>query len=75
MYENILFIKANYEQMRALGVTLAYLIYDLVCCWYDKNLKIDNLVHHLVCIVGIGIGLAHERVPAILNFNLSFLCL
>ncbi|PWA79840.1 TRAM/LAG1/CLN8-like domain-containing protein [Artemisia annua] len=48
-------------QMRALGVNLAYLIYDLVCCWYDKKLKIDNLVHHLVCIVGIGIGLAHER--------------
>ncbi|GKE30596.1 transmembrane protein 136-like protein [Tanacetum coccineum] len=48
-------------QMRALGVIIAYLIYDLVCCWYDKNLKIDNLVHHLVCIVGIGIGLAYER--------------
>lgn len=48
-------------QMRALGVTLAYLIYDLVCCLFDKNIKIDNSVHHLVSIVGIGAGLAYEK--------------
>ncbi|KAI3759161.1 hypothetical protein L6452_06745 [Arctium lappa] len=48
-------------QMRALAVTLAYLIYDLVCCLYDTNIKIDNSVHHLVSIVGIGAGLAYEK--------------
>ncbi|KAK1422258.1 hypothetical protein QVD17_25242 [Tagetes erecta] len=48
-------------QMKALGVTLAYLIYDLVCCLFDKNIKIDNSVHHLVSIVGIGAGLAYEK--------------
>nr|XP_043617756.1 TLC domain-containing protein 5-like [Erigeron canadensis] len=48
-------------QMRALGVTLAYLIYDLVCCLFDKSIKIDNSVHHLVSIVGIGAGLAYEK--------------
>lgn len=48
-------------QMRALGVTLAYLIYDLVCCLFDKTIKIDNSVHHLVSIVGIGAGLAYEK--------------
>lgn len=48
-------------QMRALAVTLAYLIYDLICCLFDTNIKIDNLVHHLVSIVGIGAGLAYEK--------------
>ncbi|KAI7731291.1 hypothetical protein M8C21_002567 [Ambrosia artemisiifolia] len=48
-------------QMKALGVTLAYLIYDLICCLFDKNVKIDNSVHHLVSIVGIGAGLAYEK--------------
>ncbi|XP_024970904.1 transmembrane protein 136-like isoform X2 [Cynara cardunculus var. scolymus] len=48
-------------QMRALAVTLAYLIYDLVCCLFDTNIKIDNAVHHLVSIVGIGAGLAYEK--------------
>ncbi|KAJ9567471.1 hypothetical protein OSB04_003437 [Centaurea solstitialis] len=48
-------------QMRALAVTLAYLIYDLVCCLFDANIKIDNSVHHLVSIVGIGAGLAYEK--------------
>ncbi|GJV19180.1 TLC domain-containing protein 5 [Tanacetum coccineum] len=48
-------------QMRALGVSLAYLIYDLVCCLFDKNIKIDNSVHHLVGIVGAIAGLAYEK--------------
>ncbi|KAI3785588.1 hypothetical protein L1987_44711 [Smallanthus sonchifolius] len=48
-------------QMRALGITLAYLIYDLVCCLFDKNIKIDNSVHHIISIVGIGAGLAYEK--------------
>ncbi|KAI3767123.1 hypothetical protein L2E82_17209 [Cichorium intybus] len=48
-------------QMRALAITLAYLIYDLVCCLFDKNIKIDNSVHHLVSILGIGAGLAYEK--------------
>ncbi|KAL4584265.1 hypothetical protein LXL04_008861 [Taraxacum kok-saghyz] len=49
-------------QMRALAVTLGYLIYDLVCCLFDdKNIKIDNSVHHLVSIVGIGAGLAYGK--------------
>lgn len=53
--------------MRALGVTLAYLIYDLACCLFDKNVKIDNSVHHLVSIVGIGAGLAYEKVLYLFN--------
>ncbi|KAD1462634.1 hypothetical protein E3N88_42804 [Mikania micrantha] len=48
-------------QIKALGVSLGYLIYDLVCCLFDKKIKIDNSVHHLVSIVGIGAGLAYEK--------------
>ncbi|KAJ0527445.1 putative TLC domain-containing protein [Helianthus annuus] len=47
-------------QMRILELSLAYFIYDLVCCWLDNNIGIDNLAHHLVSIVGIGAGLAYE---------------
>lgn len=48
-------------QMRALAVTLAYLIYDLICCLFDEKIKMDNSVHHLVSIVGIGAGLGYEK--------------
>lgn len=48
--------------MKALSVTLSYLIYDMVCCLFDENPKMDNLIHHVVSIVGIGAGLAYEMV-------------
>lgn len=57
-----------YAQMRALSVSLAYLIYDLVCCLFDKNIKIDNSVHHLVSIVGVVAGLAYEKVVLFFAF-------
>ncbi|CAN4122895.1 unnamed protein product [Withania somnifera] len=47
--------------MKALAVTVAYLIYDFVCCLFDKQVKIDNLIHHWVSAVGLGAGLAYER--------------
>ncbi|XP_059633415.1 uncharacterized protein LOC132276147 [Cornus florida] len=52
--------KSSPKQMQALAVTQAYLIYDLICCFLDKHVKLDNMVHHLVSIVGIGAGLAYE---------------
>ncbi|KAF3669300.1 putative protein YeeZ-like [Capsicum annuum] len=52
--------KSSPKQRKALAVTAAYLIYDFVCCLFDKQVKIDNLIHHLVCIVGIGAGLAYK---------------
>ncbi|GJX90229.1 TLC domain-containing protein 5, partial [Tanacetum coccineum] len=48
-------------QMRVLGVSVAYLIYDLVCCLFGKNIKIDNLLHHFVSIVGIGASLVYKK--------------
>lgn len=55
--------------MRALGVTVGYLIYDFVCCLFDKQVKIDNLIHHLVSVIGLGAGLAYEWVSY--SFNIS----
>uniref|UniRef100_A0A5B6YYY1 TLC domain-containing protein n=1 Tax=Davidia involucrata TaxID=16924 RepID=A0A5B6YYY1_DAVIN len=52
--------KSSPQQMQALAVTLAYLIYDLICCLFDNNVKLDNSIHHLVSIVGIWAGLAYE---------------
>ncbi|KAF3631520.1 hypothetical protein FXO38_26622 [Capsicum annuum] len=52
------------HQMRALAVSVGYLIYDLVCCLFDKQVKIDNLIHHLVSAIGLGAGLAYEWMAA-----------
>lgn len=48
-------------QMKTLAVSLSYLIYDLICCLFDKHINIDNSVHHIVSIVGIAAGLAYRR--------------
>ncbi|KAK4351940.1 hypothetical protein RND71_027458 [Anisodus tanguticus] len=52
--------RSSHKQMKALAVTVAYLIYDFVCCLFDKQVKIDNLIHHLVSTVGLVAGLAYE---------------
>lgn len=56
-----------YEQMQVLAVSLSYLIYDLACCQLDERVNLDNTVHHLVSIVGIGAGLSHQKVIKHLN--------
>lgn len=49
-------------QMKTLTVTLAYLIYDLICCSvFDKRANLDNAAHHIVSIVGIGAGLVYQK--------------
>ncbi|XP_043711371.1 TLC domain-containing protein 5-like isoform X1 [Telopea speciosissima] len=53
--------KSSPSQMKTLAVTLGYLIYDLICCLFDNHVNIDNIVHHLVSILGIGAGLVYER--------------
>ncbi|KAL2468316.1 Translocation associated membrane protein [Forsythia ovata] len=53
--------KSSPHQMKTLGVTVAYLIYDLVCCLFDKRVKLDNIIHHLVSIVGLVAGLSCQR--------------
>ncbi|PON90962.1 TRAM/LAG1/CLN8 domain containing protein [Trema orientale] len=53
--------KSSTQQMKTLAVSLSYLIYDLIFCLFDKKFSIDNSVHHLVSIVGIGAGLAHGK--------------
>ncbi|KAK8678431.1 hypothetical protein V6N13_143932 [Hibiscus sabdariffa] len=51
------------KQRLALGVTVAYFIYDLLCCLFDDRLRFsfDNALHHLVGIVGLGAGLAFQK--------------
>ncbi|XP_066306023.1 uncharacterized protein [Miscanthus floridulus] len=49
------------RQMKALAVTLAYMVYDAACCHLNGDMRLDNTVHHLVSIVGIGAGLAYQR--------------
>ncbi|KAJ4702001.1 TRAM, LAG1 and CLN8 (TLC) lipid-sensing domain containing protein [Melia azedarach] len=53
--------KSSPRQMQALVVSLGYLIYDLVCCQFDKRFNLDNTIHHLVSIIGLGAGLAYEQ--------------
>lgn len=55
-------VAVSHVQERALAVTLAYLIYDLFCCLFDKRVSLDNTVHHLVSIIGIGAGLLYGKV-------------
>ncbi|XWS21023.1 hypothetical protein CRYUN_Cryun30bG0019400 [Craigia yunnanensis] len=49
------------KQMQTLAVTVAYLIYDLICCLFDERFSLDNTVHHLVSIVGLGAGLVYQK--------------
>ncbi|KAL9234297.1 hypothetical protein vseg_009182 [Gypsophila vaccaria] len=53
------------KQMQALAITVGYLIYDLVCSHFDKrSANIDNTLHHLVSIIGLGAGLAYQKCGA-----------
>ncbi|XP_038716501.1 TLC domain-containing protein 5-like isoform X1 [Tripterygium wilfordii] len=49
------------EQMKAIAVSLSYLIYDLICSLFDKQAGLDNTIHHLVSIVGSVAGLTYKR--------------
>lgn len=53
--------KSSPWQMKTLAVSVSYMIYDLVCCLFDKRMNLDNSVHHIVSIVGIGAGLAYQK--------------
>lgn len=59
--------------MQTLAVTVAYLIYDLVCCLFDKQIKIDNTIHHLISIVGLVAGLSYQRVINFIFISLNLL--
>src|SRR4051812_48838662 len=48
--------------MRALAVTLSYMIYDGACCHLSGDARLDNALHHLISIVGLAAGLAYQKV-------------
>ncbi|XP_027941671.1 transmembrane protein 136-like isoform X2 [Vigna unguiculata] len=56
--------KSSPQQMQVLAVSLSYLIYDLACCHFGERVSLDNTVHHLVSIVGIGAGLFYQKCAA-----------
>ncbi|CAM0880826.1 unnamed protein product [Alopecurus aequalis] len=49
------------SQMRALAVTLSYMIYDAACCHLSGDARLDNALHHLISIVGLGAGLIYQK--------------
>ncbi|CAN1163515.1 TLC domain-containing protein 5 [Linum perenne] len=49
-------------QMKTLAVSLSYMIYDLGCCLFERRVDMANAIHHLVSIVGIGAGLAYQKL-------------
>ncbi|XP_027332998.1 transmembrane protein 136-like [Abrus precatorius] len=53
--------KSSPLQMQVLAVSLSYLIYDLACCHFDERVNLDNTIHHLVSIVGLGAGLCYQK--------------
>lgn len=53
--------KSSPKQRQVLGITVSYLIYDLLCCFFDTKVSLDNAVHHLVSIVGLGAGLYYQQ--------------
>ncbi|XP_019436878.1 PREDICTED: transmembrane protein 136-like [Lupinus angustifolius] len=53
--------QSSYTQMQVLAVSLSYLIYDMVCCLFGEIVNLDNTIHHLVSIVGLGAGLCYQK--------------
>ncbi|PNT70312.1 hypothetical protein BRADI_2g09607v3 [Brachypodium distachyon] len=49
------------RNMRALAVTLSYMIYDAACCHLSGDARLDNALHHLISIVGLAAGLLYRR--------------
>ncbi|XP_020870627.1 transmembrane protein 136 isoform X2 [Arabidopsis lyrata subsp. lyrata] len=53
--------KPSPKQMDVMAFSLSYMIYDLICCHFDKVFSIDNAVHHFVSILGFIAGLAYQK--------------
>ncbi|EOA37067.1 hypothetical protein CARUB_v10010194mg [Capsella rubella] len=52
---------SSLRQMETLAFSLSYMIYDLICSHFDQVLRIDNAVHHSVCILGFVAGLFYKK--------------
>jgi len=46
-------------QIRALSMSLSYFIYDFGCCLFDSSISVSNCIHHLVSILGLGVGVVY----------------
>ncbi|GAB2265742.1 hypothetical protein Dimus_000779 [Dionaea muscipula] len=50
-----------FTMMITIAVSVAYLIYDLLCCQFDVKPNLDNSIHHVVSIAGLCAGLAYQE--------------
>ena len=48
-----------------MGRSLAYFIYDAICCELIKH-ELANLLHHVATIVGLTVGVFHKVVRLLL---------
>ncbi|GAY68401.1 hypothetical protein CUMW_263840, partial [Citrus unshiu] len=39
-------------------------IVEIICCSFDQRVNVDNTIHHLISIVGIGAGLVYEKISS-----------
>jgi hypothetical protein len=58
MGTNILFMGDPFGlfQMLALTVSLAYFIYDSICCLVELPFKLEDQIHHAITIMGLAYG-------------------
>ncbi|XP_057502428.1 uncharacterized protein LOC130786199 isoform X3 [Actinidia eriantha] len=63
--------KSSTAQMQTLAVSFAYMVYDQSCCLFGKQFKLDNSIHHLVCILGFGAALAYEKISFAVLFTFA----
>ncbi|KAH9625401.1 hypothetical protein KSS87_008191 [Heliosperma pusillum] len=58
--------QSTLKQKQTLAITVGYLIYDSVCSHFDERStsNLDNIIHHLVSIIGLGAGLAYQKCGA-----------
>ncbi|KAL8171976.1 hypothetical protein V2J09_023780 [Rumex salicifolius] len=48
-------------QMKIIAISLGYFIYDMICSQFDVRPNLENSIHHLVCIIGLGAGLVYQK--------------
>ncbi len=53
--------------------SLAYFIYDAICCELIKH-ELANLLHHVATIVGLTVGV-FRKVVRCCRFGVGFLCM
>ncbi|XP_054798413.1 uncharacterized protein LOC129303248 [Prosopis cineraria] len=51
----------SHAQIQTLAVTLSYLLYDMVCCFFGERISLDSTFHHFACVAGIVAGFYYQE--------------